>query len=328
MTNLSYCFGISCMFALCYKFFMWFKSHHDFIILLYVIEFSILAVYLIVSLTLLNYQYSYADSDINIRYIKRQIADSSNNLSDYAWLASGYNYLSIVTFLIMWVVTVVQLKVYSTRMGMIKYWAIVAIPLAYFLIPLFANVLGLFENLMYEYGTQFRFLYIIIVSPYKQIGGLLFGLVFWITANKIKRENIRYFVFISGVGMILLFGSTVIHNVTFILAPPLGIISLLFAGVASYFLLIGIYTSSKELANDVTIRNELYKIAKREHNLLKNVGAAETERVLEKRLEPIMKKTLSVEIEDTDLRNSEDYKEIIREVISELKANQNKPSNN
>ena len=168
-----------------------------------------------------------------------------------------------------------------------------------------------------------------MVSPYRQIGGLLFGIVFWLAAKDFKRENLRFFMFLAGAGMILIFNATAIHDITYVLAPPFGIITLLFTGLASYFLLIGIYSTSKELARDTVIRSELYRVAEKENSLLKFLGPAETEKDLERRLKPILKKTLSIELEDIELRGNEDYEEMIREVINELAASKkNRGSNN
>ena len=60
----------------------------------------------------------------------------------------------------------------------------------------------------------------------------------------------------SGIGMTLLFGSTVIHGLSYILAPPFGLITLSFMGLGSYILSIGIFTSSRELARDSVVRRE------------------------------------------------------------------------
>ena len=61
----------------------------------------------------------------------------------------------------------------------------------------------------------------------------------------------------SGIGMTLLFGSTVIHGLSYILAPPFGLITLSFMSLGSYILSIGIFTSSRELARDAVVRREL-----------------------------------------------------------------------
>ena len=61
----------------------------------------------------------------------------------------------------------------------------------------------------------------------------------------------------SGIGMTLLFGFTVIHGLSYILAPPFGLITLSFMSLGSYILSIGIFTSSRELARDAVVRREL-----------------------------------------------------------------------
>jgi hypothetical protein len=328
-TNLSFGLGIICTAILCFKFFVWFESQRKFVVFLYVIAFSSLTVYLLVSLTLLNIEFSYSDPTIRERSIKRQIADASNTLLNQPWVADAYNYLTIITFVSMWSAAVMQLKTYSSRLGKSKYWGLVTVPLLYFLLPFIADQFGIFENLRIEYGMQFQFVYVIVVSPYRQIGGLLFGIVFWLAAKEFKRDNLRFFMFLSGVGMILIFNATAIHDLTYVLAPPFGIITLLFAGIASYFLLIGIYATSKELARDAVIRTELYRVAEKENSLLKYLGPAQTQKDIERRLKPILKKTLSIELEDIELHGNEDYEEMIREVINELAASKkNKGSNN
>lgn len=324
-TNIAYSFGLICLSVLFYAFIRWSKLYRSLVIILYATGFSIMIVYLFTSLILLNYEFSFAPESIKVRSIKIQIADSSNTLINHPLLYNAYNYLTIASFLIIWTATVMQLKTTMKHFGNVKYWGALLIALVYFLFPILANQFDIFDNLRLGTGSQFDIVYLFIISPYKQIGGLLFGLVFWIAAKGIKRENLVYSMFISGVGMILIFNSTVIHDVTYLLAPPFGIISLLFTGIASYLLLTGIFVSSKILAEDTFIRSEVYKIVENERSFLKNIGMAETQRVLERRIKPILKQTLPDEIEETELRSDEDYKEIIREVINELKSNKKKP---
>lgn len=119
--------------------------------------------------------------------------------------------------------------------------------------------------------------------------------------------------------MLLLFGSTVIHGVTYIVAPPFGIVTLSFMSLASYMLSIGIFASSKELARDALVRRELRQFAGEHVLLLRNIGAAEMEKAMIKRIKPVVDKMNLTE--DTNAQYSsdqEDYKEMIKEVLSEL----------
>ena len=119
--------------------------------------------------------------------------------------------------------------------------------------------------------------------------------------------------------MLLLFGSTVIHGVTYIVAPPFGIVTLSFMSLASYMLSIGIFASSKELVRDALVRRELRQFAGEHVLLLRNIGAAEMEKAMIKRIKPVMDNMNLTE--DTNAQYSsdqEDYKEMIKEVLSEL----------
>jgi hypothetical protein len=149
----------------------------------------------------------------------------------------------------------------------------------------------------------------------------LFGLAFFLTAMKIKRKDLRGLVLISGIGMTLLYASTVIHGLSYFVAPPFGLVTVSFVGLASYMLSIGIFASSRELARDEVVRRDLSQIAGKQLSLLRNMGAAEMEKSLIKNIKPIMDK--SIIANDTSLQdpmNQEDYKEMVREILTELKV--------
>ena len=236
-------------------------------------------------------------------------------------LAQVYDYLSIASFVFAWIPTVILLKTYALRFGKAKYWLLVTIPIAYFIFPFLFDELGTFDYLRLEHGRQFNLVYNIFFSPYRQVGGLLFGIAFFITAMKIKRKDLRGLVMISGIGMTLLYASTVIHGLSYIVAPPFGLVTISFLGLASYMLSIGMVASSKELARDAVVRRELSQIAGKEMSLLRKIGVAEMEKAMIRKIKPIMDKTNLAE--ESNLRydmEQEDYKEMIKEVLDELKV--------
>jgi hypothetical protein len=212
-------------------------------------------------------------------------------------------------------------KIYSIRFGKFKYWLLITIPIAYFIFPFLFDELGTFDDLRLEYGRQFNLVYNIFFSPYRQVGGLLFGIVFFVTAMKIERKDLRGLVMTSGIGITLLFGSTVIHGLSYIVAPPFGLVTVSFMGLASYMLSVGIFSSSRELARDAIIRKELSKIAGKQVSLFQNIGAAELEKTLVRSIKPIMDKAIIAK--DSSLQDptsQEDYKQMVKEVLTELKA--------
>jgi hypothetical protein len=171
---------------------------------------------------------------------------------------------------------------------------------------------------------QFSLVFSIIFSPYKQIGGLLFGIVFWLTASRISRPKLKALLQIAGVGMILLFGSTVLHGLSFIVAPPFGLITVSFVGLASFMLLSGIYLSAIQLSRDTTVRKELYKITEEQFGLLGRISIAEINKTLEEKVKKILQKSQAIENEEGPIQGTEldesDYKRFIEDAMNEIKT--------
>ena len=305
---------------LTYEFLSWFRLVKNYLVLWYALSFSLLVVNILISLVFFTLVAADYDPIIKLRSIRTALIDTSVPVITPS-LATIYDYLSITSFVFAWIPTVMLLKTYSLRFGKSKYWVLVTIPIVYFILPFLFDELGTFDDLRLEYGRQFNLVYNIFFSPYRLVGGLLFGIVFFMTAMKIKRKDLRGLVMCSGIGMTLLFGSTVIHGLSYILAPPFGLITLSFMGLGSYTLSIGIFTSSRELARDAVVRRELSRIAGKQSSLFQNIGAAEMEKTLVKSIKPIMDKTIFAK--DTSLQDpvdQEDYKQMISEVLTELKA--------
>jgi hypothetical protein len=316
---ISHISAIGYLMLLTYQFARWFIYNRKYVILIYAVAFSIIISTLIISEIFLSFQLSYKIPLVKLKPIKTSIADYSVYSSQLFSLSVLYTYLSIVSFVSIWIPSVILLKTYSMRLGKIRYWMLMSIPLVYFLFPFFANQLGIFDWLLSQYGTQFVLIYYITFSPYKQIGGLLFGIVFWIAASKIKRKHLKTLLRTASMGMILLFGSTVLHGMTYIIAPPFGLVTISFMGLASYMLLIGIFTSSKELSIDSTIRREIYKIAGEQFSLLKNISVAELNILSEKKVKAIQSKMNSLEDDSMRVSTDEsDYKKFIEDAINEV----------
>jgi hypothetical protein len=318
---ISHLVAIGFLVLLAYQFVRWFVATKKYLIVAYAFAFSMIILYLITSLAFLSVDLSYRDPTVKMKSIKTMMADYSTYGTKLSSLATLYTYLSIISFVGIWIPSIIILRTYSARLGTIRYWALVSIPLIYFFFPYFGNEFGIFDDLLLEYGMQFNLIYYIMFSPYKQIGGLLFGIVFWVIASKIRRQNLKIPLRIAGVGMILLFGSAVLHGLTFIVSPPFGLVTISFMSLASYMLLVGIFSSAKELSRDVLVRREIYKIAGEHSNLLRHIGMAELNKILEKKVSGILIKVkdeidapLQPELEESD------YKKFIEDALDEVRS--------
>jgi len=307
-----------------YQFFKWFLSKRNPLILLYSIAFVFVIASLITSVLYLGTNLSHYDSDVRLTFIKTQISGYSNYGENLDLLTNLYNYLSIFSFMTLWIPSVYLLKSHAIKLGKIRYYILVTIPIIYFVLPFLVTQYGIFDQFISEYDSEFNLIYYYLFSPYKQVGGLLFGLVFWLTASKIKRENVKILVRIAGLGMIMLFGSMVIHGLTYVVSPPFGIVTIGFLPIAAYLLLLGIFSSTIELSVDSKIRRELQKTGK-QFALLDSISKAQVEKSVLNTVKQVIKET---DVKDTNYVDpnilNEDYLEYAKEVMNEIKRIQGK----
>lgn len=300
------------------QFIRWFFSNKNTLILSYCIAFLLVTATSILSTIYLGNNLAHYDSEVRLSLIKTQISGYTNYGENIYTLTELYNYLSLVSFVSLWIPSIYLLKSYSSRLGKIKFYAIATLSMLYFVLPFLANQFGLFDSYISVYDTQFNLIYYLIFSPYKQIGGLLFGIIFWVLAKKIKRTTLQILVKTAGLGMILLFGSQVIYGLTYIISPPFGLVTISFQTLASYMVLLGIFLSAKELSLDARIRKELYRTGK-ESMLLQNISIAELEKIFEKKMEKIVKEnSLALDNPKDNITDNEDYAKYAKDIIEQL----------
>jgi hypothetical protein len=82
---------------------------------------------------------------------------------------------------------------------------------------------------------------------------------------------------ISVYGMMLLFASNQTTGLIPVHYPPFGLVTISFLGMASYLILIGIYSSAISLTQDMNLRQSLRKAVEKESELLQKIGTFEME---------------------------------------------------
>jgi hypothetical protein len=203
-------------------------------------------------------------------------------------------------------------------MGRIKYFSLLGIPLIYYIFP-FENYFGnVFYPLLPSSPLFVSLIYVLIFSATKQVGALVFSLVFWTASSLVYQDRIRKSLLLSSIGIAILYGSIAIAPLQFHVYPPYGLITEAFIPLGSYLLFIGIFTSAKHISRDSELRKEFYKSAASQLTLLKTIGVSQMEKELEGKVKSIKKSFKPSEtIEEPDLKD-EDIKEILHEVLSEL----------
>jgi hypothetical protein len=295
----------------------WFKSRRNYIILLYIITFSLVSVNIVVSLTYYE-QILLRSFTIEIKpYRISTYVMSFYTMPAEESLAAAYNIIFILSFLVIWVATMALLNQYKYRLGKTRYYALTIIPLIYFIFPFHSYFANLLSPFVLDSPIAVSVVYTVLFSATKQVGAFLFSLSFLIASIVVPKDSVRKSLLISCIGMSILFSSVEITPLQYKVLPPYGLITEAFIPLGSFLLLVGIFSSAVNVSQDGELRRDFRKSAIAQLNLLRTIGIAQMEKELVKNFK-------LAEIHDTSLETTEDYseenvKQIVHEVLEELK---------
>jgi hypothetical protein len=299
------------------------KSKRNYVIMLYTISFSLASINLVVSLIYFDsYLSSVPLSDVKPYPIVSYVTNSG--LFSYAItesLSTVFDAVSLSSFLLMWIATAIFLSQYRHKMGRIKYFSLMSIPLIYYIFPLQGYFGDVFLNLLQYSPVSYSIIYILIFSATKQVGAVLFSLAFWTASTLVYDNRIRKSLLVSAIGMAILFGTFEISSLQYHVYPPYGFITQAFIPLGAYLLLVGIFSSAKVISRNSTVRKEFYKSASSQLSLLKTIGVSQMEKELEKEVKAVEEKLSKLSPETTvDIPQLEEQeaKEILHDVLNEL----------
>jgi hypothetical protein len=295
----------------------WFKSRRNYIILLYIITFSLVSTNIVVSLAyyeqILSRSYTI---EIKPYRISTYVTGFYSKPADES-LSSVYNVIFILSFLVIWVATMALLNQYKYRLGKTRYYALTITPLIYFIFPFHTYFANLLSPFVLDSPIAVSVIYTVLFSASKQVGAFLFGLSFLIASSVVPKDTVRKSLLISCIGMTMLFSSIEITPLQYKVLPPYGLVTEAFIPLGAFLLLVGIFTSAVNVSQDGELRRDFRKSAIAQLNLLRTIGIAEMEKELVKNFK-------SVEKHDANLETTQDYseenvKQIVHEVLEEIK---------
>ena len=147
----------------------------------------------------------------------------------YRYSIISYNYLDLISFVLIWMATALLLLNYRRRLGLLKFWIIITLPLIYYL-GTFVDTIGLYE----PQTDSERFYYYLYYSLNATAGGLMFGFAFMVIAKRIDNQSIKGYMTLAAYGFILLYISS---QVTLVASPypPFGITTLFLSRIIIFF---------------------------------------------------------------------------------------------
>jgi hypothetical protein len=324
--------GVAMMAILTYRFFRWYKLSKDHLILVYGSSSAILAVHLAFTLVFVDTVLLNTGLLLNIGAEIRPHSGYSASIFDpssvFGMLNSIYFISAILSFILLWGATVLLLRHHYSqkrRLHKFKFWTIVSLPLVFFLVQYVISYLELFVPLLSLDPTFFAVLITLIFTVSLPIGGILFGLAFLTVVRNLppsRSSAVRDYITISAYGFILFFVSDQI-SIIHASYPPFGLATISLVGLSSYLILMGVYSSAISLSQDAKLRRSIRDSAINESKLLGNIGEAQMEQEIIKRVVTVARKHSDSMSEETGVQPSlskDDVEQYLKEVLQEIKV--------
>ena len=299
------------------RFLSWFKSNRNLVVFAYALAISVISINAVTTIIYTNIEFTNDPT-----YIRPVRSLTGAYASGEITFSSTYVITSVISFLLTWIATVLLLKHYSRKLGRIKYWIMVSIPLAYFLSQFQPLFLYSFAELRISDPVLFGIIYNLIFSVSKPAGGVLFGIAFWTLSRRLASKPVRTYMIISAYGMTLLFAANQPTSLILIPYPPFGLTSICFMVLATYLVFLGIYSSAMSVAEDSRLRQSIRKIAFTESRFLDVIGTAEMEREILRKAIPMFAMAKDSMLKETGISSSveeNDMKSYLQEVLEEVK---------
>jgi hypothetical protein len=307
--------------SLVFLFMGWFlASKRNYVIILYSISFSLVCVNLLISLSYLDTYFSNSSIPDVRPYSMTSYVIQVHGLPFTESLSVVFDAVSLSSFLLMWIATAIFLSQYKYKMGKVKYFTFMSIPLVYYIFPLQGYFGDVFFTLLQSSPVSYSIIYILIFSATKQVGAVLFSLAFWTASTLVYDNRIRRSLLVSSIGMAIIFGTFEISPLQYHVFPPYGLITQAFVPIGAYLLFVGVFSSAKVISRDSTVRKEFYKNASSQLSLLKSIGISEMEKQLEGQAKAVYRRPLVSEMEPSEepYLDEQHVKDILRDVLNEL----------
>ncbi len=302
------------------RFIQWFRFAISFSILIYGVVFSVILFLILLTIPLLTQQFTNQSQLIYPRDYTSLITTVIVPSRDIAFIYGLGNYVLPMMIIPSWILTVLLLKPYANRIGKKRFWLIVSIPLLYQLFSFIVRDTNLVTDptlVQIIYSQQFQ----VIFGISFQVAGLFFAIAFLSIGRKMKRKSMKNYLIISSIGIVSLFCSMQPGMPFYAVYPPFGLVTLLFLGLSSYMLLVGMLGCAAYVSRDIELRREIYRGLEVDADVLKKIGMAETQRQIEKKVLSLANK---IKLSD-EMRNlmypdpdEEDVKLMIEEVLNEI----------
>jgi len=240
-------------------------------------------------------------------------------------MSVSYEISEAISFIIIWISSILLTKPYAQKIGKIKYSITLSVPIIYFLFqysPLLLEQIGTLSYLVMAEGSLFLYFYNFVLNTVNIGTGILIGISFYILSRSLVYDDLKYYLIICGTGIMIIFSSGVSTILTLAPFPAWAIVSLSFILPASFLFLIGLDSATYYIASDTLIRRYLYR-HRDQFGLFQALGYTKASDIVEqkvrKQLNNLKDKTFFEPVSEL-----EDTKQYIQKVIKEMKRSHTK----
>ena len=310
--------GILCLCA--QRFFSWFRMNkNSIVVLLYASSFALFAFGLVI--ISVNEFLLMLETE-PIRTPQSEVIFPSDYFEPGSFSANmfdTYQYTDFMAFIILMAGTTLLLHHYSKKIGRIKFWIIISLPILYEAYSSLVN----FGIITLQTDTE-SFNYWLISSLSAAAGGVLIGIAFWTAAKTIRQDSVaKQFLIIAALGFVLHFVS---NSPTLAAAsyPPFGIATLIALPLSAYMIFLGVYCSAISISQDIQLRRSIKKVATQDSKLLSSIGTAHMEQEIQRKINHF-KDVVQVQEKELEQKSGieanmeeEEIKSYIEEVLQEV----------
>jgi hypothetical protein len=228
--------------------------------------------------------------------------------------------ISFASFIALWVASTLLLRRQRRKWGAIKFYIVISLPLMYYLGVvqlILASVLVQQHILSSIQSYTFNVLNSILTRP---VGGILFGVAFWMKGRSVTEKKISDYMKLSAIGIMLLSCSNQDAGIYLLPYPPFGLPTITFLGISSYLLFVGIYYTSISISVDTVLRKTIESSVEDQFKFVSKIGKSQMEREIENIVKGVTKRSAIILEENsgiqTHLEDSE-VDEYVRFVVKE-----------
>jgi hypothetical protein len=243
--------------------------------------------------------------------------------SAVSFILSILYYFQTTFILLLWGGTVLLLYHNFKRIGRVKFWILVSLPIVSFMSIFISFYQDIAPTSPVTEAISSNFMIPILLLNYSGLAvGVIFGLSFILIGRFLKHGiHSRDYMIVAGFGFMIFIwanGATLIQAAY----PPYGIATVSALPLSLFMILNGLSYSAVSVAQDITLRRSIRKNVK-DMKFLESIGTAQMEQELQKRVLTIAKKNSEIMTEETGVQPSlseDDMKQYLEEVIQEIKV--------